>query len=137
MSIFGEPTKYIRFNNGTDLPVLIDAWISNDHGTMSTLVTTRISPFESKLLYSSVGEWHMNALFDDDNDNALWKERGLLKYYTDIGKFRSDLSVMGEYSSMEYKHFICNYADFQNENEPLVKGQMTFSISNELCFMHS
>ena len=81
MSIFGEPTKYIHFNNDTDLPVLIDAWISNDHGTMSTLVTTRIAPFESKLLYSSVGEWHMNAMFYDDTDKAVWKERGLLLAY--------------------------------------------------------
>ena len=137
MSIFGEPTKYIHFNNDTDLPVLIDAWISNDHGTMSTLVTTRIAPFESKLLYSSVGEWHMNAMFYDDTDKAVWKERGLLQTHFDIGKFRSDPCIMGNYSWMEYKHFICQYADFKNENEPQVKGQMTFSISNELCFMHS
>jgi hypothetical protein len=133
MPLFAEPTKYIYFHNDTDLPVLIDAWVDGSN----TLKTIRIKPFESSVIHSSVGEWHMHAMFDDDVDNALWKDRGLGKYYHMIGKFRSDPCASGNYSWMEYRHFICDYRDYSIDSDPRVKGQIKFSIANELCFTNN
>jgi len=133
----GETMKYIQFYNTTDLPVLIDAWNTPAYSSVSKLTTTRIEPFESKIVHSSVGEWHMNAMFYNEADNSAWKGRGLGKYDTSIGKFRSDPCAMGNYSWMEYKHFMCEYTDFQTDEDSRVKGKITFSISKELCFTHS
>jgi len=133
MPLFGEPTKYINFHNDTDLPVLIDAWVDGSN----TLKTIRIGPNETRVIHSSVGEWHMHAMFDDANDDELWKDRGLGKYYPIIGKFRSDPCFSGNYSWMEYRHFICEYSDYSVVSDPRVKGQIKFSIANELCFTHN
>lgn len=129
MPLFEETIKYITFVNDTDLPVLIDAWNSPVHSSMSTLTTTRIEPFETKIVHSSVGEWHMNAMFYNEVDNSAWKGRGLCKYDTSIGKFRSSPCAMGNYSWMEYDHFICKYADFETDVDSRVKGKVTFTIN--------
>lgn len=133
MSLFGEPTKYINFHNNTDLPVLIDSWVDGSNA----LKTIRIEPFESRVIHSSVGEWHMHAMFEESVDLDLWKGRGLGQCYHMIGKFRSDPCIRGDYSWMEYRHFICDYSDYSVDTEPRVKGQIRFSISNNLQFTHT
>ena len=137
MSIFGEPVKYISFINDTNLPVLIDAWTSTTYSSVSRLNTTRIEPFETRIIHSSVGEWHMNAMFYNEKDKTVWKGRGLGKYNPNIGKFRSKPCAIGNYSWMDYDHFICEYSPFQNDKEPRAKGQIKFSISKDLWFTHS
>jgi hypothetical protein len=137
MPLFEETITYIQFYNTTDLPVLIDAWNTPAYSSVSTLTTTRIEPFESKIVHSSVGEWHMNAMFYNESDNFAWKGRGLGKYDPSIGKFRSSPCAMGNYSWMEYKHFMCEYSDFKTESDDRVKGQIKFSISKDLCFINS
>ena len=132
MSLFVKEIKYIHFVNGTDLPVLLDSWVDGSN----TLKTIRIEPFESRIVHSSVGEWHMNAMFYNETDNFAWKGRGLGKYNPNIGKFRSAPCAMGHYSWMEYDHFVCEYTDFTTESDLRVKGQITFAISNEQSFVN-
>jgi len=69
MSLSREPIKYIYFHNTTDLPLQICRWITG----ANTLKSTRIGPNEKRLLHSSVGEWHMNSMFNADVDCEIWK----------------------------------------------------------------
>jgi hypothetical protein len=118
MSLFGEPTKHIYFNNTTDLPLQICRWITGSN----TLKSTRIGPHEKHLLHSSVGEWHIDSMFSEDADCEIWKNAGLEKYGI-IGKFRSDPCIQGNYSWMEYyEPFHCIYSETESE----VKGLITF-----------
>jgi hypothetical protein len=118
MSIFGEPIKYIYFHNTTDLPLQISRWITGSN----TLKNTRIGPYEKHLLHSSVGEWHIDSMFNDDADCKIWKNYGL-ENHNIVGKFWSRPSIMGEYCSMEYyEPFDCIYSKTDNYG----KGMITF-----------
>ena len=49
----------------------------------------------------TVGEWHLDSMFYNDEDSKIWKDRGLQKYHV-VGKFRSDPCALGNYSWMEF-----------------------------------
>jgi len=117
MSLFGEPIKYIYFQNDTDLPLQISRWTTGSN----MLKTTRIGPKEKQLLHSSVGEWHMDSMFSEGDDRNAWTNAGLSKHHI-IGKFRSNPCASGDYSWMEYyEPFDCVYTESNNE----VKGLIT------------
>lgn len=118
MPIFGEHTQYINFHNTTDLPLNICAWVKNSN----TLQSARIGPFEKLILHSSVGEWHIDSMFSNEDDRSAWKNAGLEKYLN-VGKFRSDPCASGNYSWMEYyEPFDCIYTETSDK----VKGLITF-----------
>lgn len=122
-SIFKDPPQHIRFHNDSDLPIQVCAWIK-DSNIMSSLT---VRPGKNVLLHSSVGEWHLDSMFNDDDDCRVWKEKGLGKYLI-VGKFRSSPSAMNEYSWMEYGIFDCVYTEIEDEKEK-VKGLVTFTVS--------
>jgi len=104
---------------------MIDAW--KNHGWMGNfLKSTRVGPRETLLLYSSVGEWHINSMFERSQDNILWKNAGLEKYVS-IGKFRSNPCASGNYSWLEYDDdkFAIEYNCKEEES---VRGHITFSL---------
>ena len=118
MPLFAESPNYIYFHNTTALPLQICRWTTGSN----TLKTTRIGPNEKHLLHSSVGEWHMDSMFDDGEDRDAWTTAGLGHHHI-IGKFRSDPCAMGEYSWMEYSEpFRCVYSKIDGE----IKGLITF-----------
>jgi hypothetical protein len=110
MSILGEPIKYIWFHNDTDLPILISAWSDGSN----ILQQTRISPQEKRIVHSSVGEWHMDSMFEAGYDREAWATAGLENHLV-IGKFRSSPCASGNYSWMEYyEPFDCIYTKTDN-----------------------
>ena len=112
-------TKYIYFYNDTDLPIEL-------HSLMKNVIRgIRIPPKSHVLAYSSVGEWYLQTMFHSDEDCQEWKIRGLHKYMgTQIGKFRSDPCILGNYAWMEWDDiFECVYS-YNTTNE--IEGQMTF-----------
>jgi hypothetical protein len=118
MSIFGEPIKYIYFKNATDLPVQIGSWVDRSN----TMKFIRIGPGEKWMVHSSVGEWHMDSMFEHGTDRDAWTKAGLADHHI-IGKFRSRPCISGEYASMEYwKPFDCIYSETNEE----IKGLITF-----------
>ena len=115
--------KYIHFVNDTDLPVMIDSWVDGSN----TLQCLRIAPREKRIVHSSVGEWHIDAMLNEE-DRKLWTNNKNLKNVVMIGKFRSRPCAQGEYSWMDWDNkFNCVYSEL---DEPVdgVKGVMTFSL---------
>ena len=100
-------TKYIFFHNDMDVPIVIDSWVDQSN----KLESLKVLPHEKLILHSSVGEWHMHAMFEDEYDSKLWKEKGLSEYVI-IGKFRSTPCIQGDYSWVENSNvFECVYED--------------------------
>jgi len=118
--------KYIHFHNNSDLPVMIDSWVDGSN----KLHYFKIEPGEKRILHSSVGEWHMNAMFEDSEDRKKWNEKGLHRFIL-IGKFRSNPSIRGDYVWLEYDDpFNCEYSKIENEDpDETVKGLITYSIN--------
>jgi hypothetical protein len=119
-----KTTKYVNFHNSSDLPIMVDAWVNN------SLRCLRVGPGEMCVIYSSVGEWHVNSMLTDEADWKLWREGGL-KWYVNLGKFRSDPCASGNYSWMEWEHiFDCVYSECAPTFDPRTKepivGLVTF-----------
>jgi len=113
--LFSEAPMYIRFLNDTDLPIIINAWVKGSN----TLDHCVVRPKTNILLHSSVGEWHMDSMFDAlTEDRQLWIDAGLEKQRI-IGKFRSSPCIQGYYSWMEYDEpFECIYSYDKNQILP-------------------
>jgi hypothetical protein len=123
MPLFGEPVKYIHFCNDTDFPVNIGSWVDGSN----TMSFARIPPRKTLILHSSVGEWHMDSMLDDDHDQKIWLDAGLGNR-TIIGKFRSEPCASGNYSWLEYDEpFDCIYSEFGDPSSD-IKGLITFTI---------
>ena len=119
----GKEIKYIHFVNNTDLPLMIDSWVDGSN----TLQCLRIDPREKRIVHSSVGEWHMNAMLFGE-DRKLWDDIQNLKNVVLIGKFRSRPCAQGDYSWLDWDNkFDCVYSEL---DEPVdgVKGVITFSL---------
>jgi len=115
-------TQYIYFHNDTDLPVNISAWVTGSN----TLQHQIVKAGQNGILHSSVGEWHMDSMFNFGTEEAkIWKERKLEKHCI-VGKFRSEPCISGEHSFMEYDEpFACIYTA---NPERKIKGTITFMI---------
>ena len=116
--------KYIHFVNNTDLPLIIDSWVDGSN----ILQNLKINPREKRVIHSSFGEWHMNAMVYGE-DRKLWDDNESLKRVILIGKFHSRPSREGEYSWLDWDNkFDCVYSEL---DEPVdgAKGVMTFSLS--------
>lgn len=123
MPLFGEPIKYMYFENKTKLPLQISSWVDGSN----TMKTIRVGPGEKWMIHSSVGEWHMDSMFYSGPDCDLWTKAGLGKH-TIIGKFRSQPCASGNYSWMEYDEpFHCTYSEIADEQ---VKGLILFTKSS-------
>lgn len=118
-----KTTKYIHFHNDTKLPVMADAWVDGSN----TLKCLKVEPKTRLILHSSVGEWHLNSIFPDSEDDEIWKKKGFDgSRYVILGKFRSDPCASGNYSWMEYDDpFECVYSEFE-EPQDNVRGLITF-----------
>jgi len=116
----------IWFYNTTELYVNVAGWVWVTSG-LSSLKTVVVKPGEKIIVHSSVGEWHLDSMFYNDEYYKSWKERGLEKYHN-VGKFRSQPCASGNYAWMEYdKPFICTYSEGEGEGD--VKGIMTFAMT--------
>lgn len=116
--------KYVYFHNDTELPVMIDSWITGSN----TLYCRKIEAGERKMIHSSVGGWHMNIMFPDNNEYELWKEKEpkFTKYSSILGKFRCEPFASGKYSWMEYDEpFHCEYTVLE-PHENKVTGHIRF-----------
>lgn len=114
-----KTTKYIHFHNDTDLPIVVEGWVSTSYG-LSTLKGLTVQSGEKLVVHSSVGEWHLNSMFTDSEDREMWKKKELGDYkYLNIGKFRSDPCASGNYSWMEYDDspFECVYSKLEEPIE--------------------
>lgn len=106
--------KYINFYNNTDLPIMIDSWIDGSN----VLKCLRVGPREKLVIHSSVGEWHLNAMFESADDRKMWKDKGLDECIN-IGKFRSNPCASGNYSWLDYEDiFECKYYEAWNLGSP-------------------
>jgi len=115
--------KQIWFDNKTDLHVNVSGWVSVMYG-LSSFKTVLVKPGEKLVVCSTVGEWHIDSMFCNDEYYKPWKDRGLEKY-SNIGKFRSQPCASGNYAWMEYdKPFTCTYSEAEGD----VNGLMTFEM---------
>ena len=127
MSSLFKTTKYINFHNKTDLPIMVDSWVDGSN----SLRCLRVGPGEKLVLHSSVGEWHVNSMLTDESDYKLWREGGL-KWYVNLGKFRSNPCASGNYSWMEWEHiFDCVYS----ECEPVLDSRSKEPINGLVTFV--
>jgi len=121
-----KTTKYVNFHNNSELPIMIDSWIDGSN----SLKCLRVGPQEKLVIHSSVGEWHVNSMLTEETDYKPWREGGL-KWYVNLGKFRSDPCASGDYAWMEWEHiFDCVYSEceptfHEKSNEPIT-GLVTF-----------
>ena len=124
--------KFIHFYNKTDLPVMIDSWMDESWVEESCcLQTIRVGPREKRLIHSSVGEWILHTMFDNEQDKKLWENKGYNKY-NNIGKFRSRPCAQGNYSWMEYDEpFLCIYSELDGKEEGEINGVITFYCKKE------
>jgi hypothetical protein len=121
-----KTTKYVNFHNSSELPIMVDSWIDGSNSFRSL----RVGPQEKLVIHSSVGEWHVNSMLVDEADYKPWRE-GALKWYVNLGKFRSDPCASGNYSWMEWEHiFDCVYSKCDPVLDPRTKepvvGLVTF-----------
>jgi len=99
---------------------MIDSWVDNSN----QLKCLKINPREKLIIHSSVGEWHLNAMFNNKEDTTLWKEMGLGKVIN-IGKFWSTPCASGNYSWLDYDNlFTCKFCELPDEELNLI----TFSL---------
>jgi hypothetical protein len=118
--MFGKTTEHIKFLNNTDLPINVYGF---QNGVWAGLT---VRPSEEVVLYSTVGEWHLDSMFYNDEDSKIWKDQGLQKYHI-VGKFRSDPCALGDFSWMEFNDgaFNCVYTELLS-TEDGIKGHITF-----------
>lgn len=121
-----KTTKYVNFHNNSELPIMIDSWIDGSN----SLRCLRVGPQEKLVIHSSVGEWHVDSMLDDENDYKVWKELGLNRY-VNLGKFRSDPCASGNYAWMEWEHiFDCIYSEcdpaLDSRSKEPITGLVTF-----------
>jgi hypothetical protein len=125
MSSLFKTTKYVNFKNDTDLPIMIDSWVDGSN----SLKCIKILPRETRLIHSSVGEWHVNSMFPESEDWTSWMNLGL-KWYVNLGKFRSDPCATGNYAWMEWEHiFDCVYSECDPVIEPKTQIPVTGLIT--------
>ena len=123
MSQANNRTTYINFHNMSELPIMIDSWVDGSH----KLHCLRVGPGEKLVIESSVGEWHINSMLDDEADRNMWSIRGL-KNFINLGKFRSDPCASGNYAWMEWPYiFDCVYSKCESCSENNVHGLVTFT----------
>jgi hypothetical protein len=107
-----DEIKYILFHNATNLPIQICAFVDWSNSLHSTVINAS----ETVVLHSSVGEWHMDSMFENSEHRKAWEDAGLEKY-SNVGKFRSKPCATGNYSWMEYNDpFDCAYVDINHEH---------------------
>lgn len=116
---------YARFYNNTDLPIVIDTWVSSTYH----LISMEIEPLEERVIESSVDEWHIHCMFPnyDKEKRQIWKDNNL-GYITNIGKFSCSPCASGNYSWLDYDMFICEYS-YNSEDE--IKNSITFSLADQ------
>jgi hypothetical protein len=104
---------------------MIDSWIDGSN----SLQCLRVGPQEKLVIHSSVGEWHVDSMLDDENDYKVWKELELTRY-VNLGKFRSNPCASGNYSWMEWENiFDCVYSDCDPILDPRSKEPITGLIT--------
>lgn len=117
--------KYIHFHNDTELPLMMDSWIDGSN----KLYIRKIEAGQKVIVHSSVGEWHLNIMFPNNEDFEIWvqKEPEFIRHRTFIlGKFRSRPCASGNYSWMEYDEpFHCEYSEIEPD-EHIVTGKIRF-----------
>ena len=102
---------------------MVDSWVNNSFRSL------RVGPGEMCVIYSSVGEWHVNSMLVDEADYKPWRE-GALKWYVNLGKFRSDPCASGNYSWMEWEDiFDCVYSECAPVLDPRTKGPVVGLIT--------
>lgn len=121
--IMDKTIKQIWFHNNTDLHINLSGWVTVMDG-LSSLKTTVVNPGEKIIAFSTVGEWHLDSMFFNDEYYKPWIQRGLQKYHN-VGKFRSQPCASGNYSWMEYDEpFVCQYSEIEDD----VKGLITLTM---------
>jgi hypothetical protein len=125
--------SFIEFCNTTPLPVIVEAWESNLFG-VNILEHTRIEPYETLVLHSIVGEWHLQTFFEWEEDVEAWRESGY-ECGVYLGKFRSNPCASGNYAWMENENdFDCIYSPFVTpmyiSGDERVDGRITFRQLN-------
>ena len=103
---FFNTTKAINFHNNTSQDITLEAWSEAKNG-IASFKSTIVLPGEKLVVYSSVGEWNLSSAKEFD-----------------IGIFRADPCVSGDYSWLENDLFNCVYSE-NTEND--IIGLMTFS----------
>jgi len=113
--------KYIYFHNDTELPLMIDSWIDGSN----LLYCMKIESGQKLIVHSSVGEWHLNIMFPNNEDYNLWvqNEPEFTKYRSSIlGKFSSRHCASGDYSWMEYDEpFNCEYTRVEPDDNNITE----------------
>ena len=118
MSQANNRTTYINFHNMSELPIMIDSWVDGSH----KLHCLRVGPGEKLVIESSVGEWHINSMLDDEADRNMWSIRGL-KNFINLGKFRSDPCASGNYVySLISKFAISGKFSFDKVNDIFISN---------------
>jgi hypothetical protein len=92
-------THIAKFMNETDLPIMVGAFLQVTEG-LNRLEEILVMPNEETIIYSLTGEWFLSNHFDEQEYKDIWINKGLNKIY-DIGKFRIQPCISGQYSWMD------------------------------------
>lgn len=117
------PIKHIIFKNASPFTVIVESFI--DDSISSKCV--RVSPEETVLVNSCVGEWHLHSMLGRE-DRKIWDTLDNCRYknISTIGKFRSNPCASGNYSWIDYDAiFDCVYSE---NSENVITGLITFSL---------
>ena len=68
--MLGSPTKYIHFHNDTDLPIVVDGWVSTSYG-LSTLKGLTVQSGEKLIVASGNYSW---MEYDDSPFECVYSE---------------------------------------------------------------
>jgi hypothetical protein len=104
-------TQTALFINKTDLPIMVEAFnqVGVDSG-LNKLVSVLVMPNEECKIRSITGEWFLTTYFNDSKYKKMWADKNM-RDICDIGKFRNDPCIQGEYSWLETDLFKVSYLD--------------------------
>ena len=101
-------TSKINFRNNLGMPIIVEYWYK------SRYISTTIDTNDVTLLESDVCEWHLSAMFKNNEKEKTdqWKEFYVSKgdyYHNAIGKFRNNPAADGNYCWLFVDNLILNY----------------------------
>lgn len=84
------------FKNNTEYPIIVESWKTKMLG-LEEYTGVTVLPGETIEMISSVGEWLLSSLFEDEKYIDIWEKAGL-EFTSRLAKFRTEPCFNGDYT---------------------------------------